>query len=678
MRKPFPLALAALAGSAVNMAFALAVPAAWPVALPVALLTAWAAVHEWRRRLRARRALGGAVGLLAEFRLPLPDTLRTALPDLLQPLVRGYEEAFAQMSRRQAELAERVERYAFVEMHNEDVVMQVDALGCIRYVSPSVQAQLGYTPEELLGTRILDKLHPDELSGWIDALKHSARAHEAALLEGRWCHKLGHHVAMEMSLRHAYGLNGCVAGTIAMARNIEARNELRDKLALAATTDPLTGLPNRAALLATLQRLRAGSRERPFVLLLFDLDRFKQVNDSLGHAAGDDCLVETASRVRSILRPGDTLARMGGDEFVALFDGVESESGARAIAARIIEAVSQPYSCRGSLLHPKTSIGIVLCDEPDVPSDELISRADRAMYAAKRQGGNLAIVYDATYSDSARRDFDVEQALTRALHEQRLELHFQPIVDAKSKLPVLAEALVRMRADDGSLLGPGHFIKVAERTGQIFQVGQWVLEQACRHARRLEEAGTPVPVSVNVSPRQLLHVNYVRSVEEVLEDTGVSPSSIVLEVTESAVMEDVEKAKATLVHLRGLGFGLALDDFGSGYSSISMLQTLPFDMLKIDRSFVRDSGTQRLGATTLGAIIDIGKSQRLTIVAEGIETEEQSIALERLGCDLLQGFHFFRPMDGTRHAEVMRRGRAALPGRQPARAPRESQLVSLF
>jgi EAL domain-containing protein (putative c-di-GMP-specific phosphodiesterase class I) len=187
-----------------------------------------------------------------------------------------------------------------------------------------------------------------------------------------------------------------------------------------------------------------------------------------------------------------------------------------------------------------------------------------------------------------------------------------------------------------------------------------------------------VPVSVNVSPRQLLHVNYVRSVEEVLEDTGVSPSSIVLEVTESAVMEDVEKAKATLVHLRGLGFGLALDDFGSGYSSISMLQTLPFDMLKIDRSFVRDSGTQRLGATTLGAIIDIGKSQRLTIVAEGIETEEQSLALERLGCDLLQGFRFFRPMDGAMHAEVMRRGRAALPGRQAARPQRESQLACLF
>ena len=523
MRSPFSLAVVALVGSVVNVAFAAVVPAALPVALPVAALAAWAAVHEWRRRLRARRALNDAVGLLAEFRLPLPEGLRHALPDLLQPLVSGYEMAFAEMSRRQGALAERVKRYAFVEMHNEDVVMQVDAQGSIRYVSPSVQAQLGYTPEELRGTRILDKLHPDELAGWIDALKRSARAREAALLEGRWRHKQGHHVAMEMSLRHAYGLNGCIVGTIAMARNIEARNELRDKLALAATTDPLTGLPNRAALVATLQRLRVAGREHPFVLFLFDLDRFKQVNDSLGHAAGDDCLVETANRVRSILRPGDTLARMGGDEFVALFDGVDSEAGARAIAARIIEAVSQPYSCRGSLLHPKTSIGIVMCDEPDVPSDELISRADRAMYAAKRQGGNLAIVYDASYSDSARRDFDVEQALTRALHEQRLVLHFQPIVDASSKLPVLAEALVRMRADDGTLLGPGHFIEVAERTGQIFQVGQWVLDQACRHARRLEEAGTPVPVSVNVSPRQLLHVNYVRSVEEVLEDTGVSP-----------------------------------------------------------------------------------------------------------------------------------------------------------
>jgi EAL domain-containing protein (putative c-di-GMP-specific phosphodiesterase class I) len=293
------------------------------------------------------------------------------------------------------------------------------------------------------------------------------------------------------------------------------------------------------------------------------------------------------------------------------------------------------------------------------------------------QGGNLAIVYDASHGDSARRDFDVEQALTRALHEQRLVLHFQPIVDAHSKLPVLAEALVRMRGDDGALLGPGHFIEVAERTGQIFQVGQWVLEQACRHARRLEEAGTPVPVSVNVSPRQLLHVNYVRSVEQVLEDTGVSPSSIVLEVTESAVMEDVEKAKATLAHLRGLGFGLALDDFGSGYSSISMLKTLPFDMLKIDRSFVDDVEAQGLGATTLGAIIDIGKSQRLTIVAEGVETDAQSTALQRLGCDLLQGFRFFRPMEANAHCALMTRGRAPLPARKRARV-RESQPACLF
>jgi EAL domain-containing protein (putative c-di-GMP-specific phosphodiesterase class I) len=204
-----------------------------------------------------------------------------------------------------------------------------------------------------------------------------------------------------------------------------------------------------------------------------------------------------------------------------------------------------------------------------------------------------------------------------------------------------------------------------------------VLEQACRHARRLEEAGTPVPVSVNVSPRQLLHVNYVRGVEQVLEETGVSPSSIVLEVTESAVMEDVGKAEATLVHLRELGFRLALDDFGTGYSSISMLKTLPFDILKIDRSFVRDTEELATGATTLGAIIDIGKSQHLTIIAEGIETQEQSLALERLGCDLLQGFHFHRPMEGAAHAAVMRRGRAPLRVRRAARTP-EMQPLCLF
>jgi len=665
MRKLLPLTLVAVAGSAVNVALAVVTPGFLPVTLALALLTAVVARHEWRRRAREEQALESALALLAEYRLPLPEGTQLDLPQMLRPLVHGYENVFAEMHRRHKALSERVERYAFMELHTEDIVMQVDARGFVKHVSSAMRTHLGYAPEEIHGRRILELLHPDEYAGWVGALKSSAREHRPELLEGRWRHRDGHYVALEMSVRHAYGLNGAVAETIAMARNVEARNEMRAKLTLAAHTDHLTGLPNRAALVSTLAQFRAASKERPFVLFLFDLDRFKQVNDSLGHAAGDDYLIETANRVRSILRPGDTLARMGGDEFVALFEGVTSEAGARSIATRIIDTASQPYSCHGALLHPKTSIGIVLCDDPELPSDELISRADRAMYAAKRHGGNLAIVYNASHSDSARKDFDVEQAITLALQQERLVLQFQPIVDAKSKQPVLAEALVRMRADDGSLLGPGTFIDVAEKTGQILQIGQWVLEHACWQARRLEEAGTPTAISVNVSPRQLMHVNYVRSVETVLEHTGVSPSSIVLEVTETAVMEDVAKAKATLAHLRSLGFRLALDDFGTGYSSISMLKTLPFDILKIDRAFVRDAEGLGLGASTLGAIIDIGKSLKLTIIAEGIETAEQSLGLERLGSDLLQGFHFHRPMDADAHAQVVAQGRAPWRATQP-------------
>jgi len=676
MRKLLPLTIVAIAASAANIAMAVATPAFLPVTLVLAGLTAVVAAHEWRRRTSEQRALETALGHLAEFRLPLPEGVHERIPVMLKPLVSGYDAAFVEMNRQQAALAERVERYAFMELHSDDMVMQVDARGRVKYMSPAVHKHLGYTPEELRGVRILDLLSPSELPGWVDALKHGARTHSATLLEGNWRCKDGRYITLEMSLRHAYGLNGTVAETISIARNVDARNELRDRLTRAAHTDHLTGLPNRAALAPTLERFRALCREKPFVLFLFDLDRFKQVNDSLGHAAGDDYLIETANRVRSILRPGDTLARMGGDEFVALFEGVDSEGGARSIAARIIDAVSQPYSCHGALLHPKTSIGIVVCADPELPSDELISRADRAMYAAKRQGGNLAIVYNSSHDDSARQDFDVEQALTLALQQNRLELHFQPIVDARTKQPVLAEALVRMRAEDGTLLGPGYFIDVAERTGQIFQLGQWVLEQACWQARRLEEAGRPTAISVNVSPRQLMHVNYVQSVETVLEQTGVSPSSIVLEVTESGVMEDVEKAKATLNHLRALGFRLALDDFGSGYSSISMLKTLPFDILKIDRVFVRDTEGLAIGASTLGAIIDIGKSLKLTIIAEGIETAEQSLGLERLGCDLLQGFRFFRPMDATAHANVVGLGRVALRTRKDV--VEEAETVNLF
>jgi diguanylate cyclase (GGDEF)-like protein/PAS domain S-box-containing protein len=653
-----PSLFVAIASCAMNFAFTLLVPEFAPAACLLGGLTAVVVVRERRRRRRDDDALQRAIGHLAELRLPLPDGVIEGLPPPLQPLVTGYDAVFREMHRRQVELNEQVQRHAFMEMHSDDMVMQVDARGHVKYVSAAIHRTLGYTPDEMVGVRILSLLHPDELATWIDALKQSAHDHTSALLEGRWRCKDGRYVALEMSVRHAYGLNGAVFETIAMARNVDARSELREKLTRAALTDHLTGLPNRAALVSTLERFRAVSRERPFVLFLFDLDRFKQVNDSLGHAAGDAYLIETADRVRSILRPGDSLARMGGDEFVALFEGVGSEGVARSIAARIIEEVSKPYACHGSLLHPKTSIGIVLCNDPAVASDELISRADRAMYAAKRQGGNLAIVYDESHSDSARKDFEVEQAITLALQQERLVLHFQPIVDARTRRPVLSEALVRMRAHDGTLLSPAYFIDVAERTGQILQVGQWVLEQACWQVRRLEEAGIPSSISVNVSPRQLMHVDYVKSVETVLEDTGVSPSAIVLEVTESAVMEDVDKAKATLNRLRGIGFRLALDDFGIGYSSISMLKALPFDILKIDREFVRDTEGHALGASTLGAIIDIGKSLKLTIIAEGVETQDQSVALMRQGCDLLQGFVFHRPMDAPAHGALMRQGTA--------------------
>jgi diguanylate cyclase (GGDEF)-like protein/PAS domain S-box-containing protein len=614
---------------------------------------AWLTWLEWRRRFNHRKAVAAAMGHVAEYALPVSAEAKKHMPRTLRNLMTGYDDAFVRMSQRVRELGVQVQRHEFVALHTEDLVTQVDAQGLVKYVSPSVTKTLGYSPEQFVGRRILDLLHPDEVADWVQELKHAARNRQSVLKEGRWRRADGTYATLECSMRHAYGLNGRVVETISMARNVEARNALQARLLSAARTDHLTGLPNRAALVDSLEKFRAQSARAPFALFLFDLDRFKQVNDSLGHAAGDDYLVETANRVRSVLRPTDSLARMGGDEFVALFDGIASEDAARAIASRIIDAVCQPYWCRGALLHPKTSIGIVLCNSPDIASDELISCADRAMYEAKRHGGNAAAVYDASHEDSLRQEFLMEQELTLALRQERLVVQFQPIVDAKSKKPVLAEALVRMRAQDGSLIGPGQFIPVAEKTGLIFNVGQWVLEQACRQAKRLEDAGTPTSISVNVSPKQLMHVNYVQSVEAALALTGAKASSIVLEVTESAVMEDVPKAQATLTRLRELGFRLALDDFGTGYSSISMLKNLQFDILKIDRAFVTDAEMDAIGPSTLAAIIDIGKSLHLTIIAEGIETDDQSRGLERLGCDLLQGFRYFRPIDAHEHAKAL-------------------------
>ncbi len=618
-----------------------------------ALGLALAQYRRWNQELAVAQSVMGTLG---EFKvpanLPLSDTLVHGVAQSYEPLMRELEKRYAQAS-------EGLARYEFMAHHTDDMVLQVDAYGVLKYASPSLKQQLGYTSDAVVGRPVMDLLHPDDREKWLPQLKQAAKTRQSVLLEGQWRRFDGTFVTLEMSLRHAYGLNGQVTETIAMARNVDSRNALRHKLELAARTDALTGLLNRAALVETLETFKKACASRPFGLFLFDLDRFKQVNDSLGHAAGDSYLVETARRVNSVLRDHDILARMGGDEFVALFADVYDEAALKAIGNRIIEEVSKPYWCHGELLYPKTSIGIFLCADPGLPADELISRADRAMYVAKSQGGNLAVVYDVTQADTLRQSFAVEQELTTAMAENRLALQFQPIVDAKSKEPVLAEALVRIRGTDGSLIGPGHFIEVAEKTGLIFEMGEWVLEQACLHARALEEAGHRTCISVNVSPRQLMHLNYVRSVEDVVARTGVLPSSIVLEVTESAVMQDVERAKTILLHLRSLGFRLALDDFGSGYSSISMLKSLPFDLLKIDRAFAADAEGACIGPSTLGSIIDIGKSLNLTIIAEGIETQNQALGLERLGCDLIQGFLFHRPLDADKHLAVV--AKASMP-----------------
>jgi diguanylate cyclase (GGDEF)-like protein/PAS domain S-box-containing protein len=653
------LAHLGVAAAAFALGLAVAQGPEWALESSVALaLFLLAGAVNVRRRAKAENRLAqAALGSLAEYKLP---SVHAKDAPLVSALVAAYEQFHLELTRRHASSTERLARYEFMAQYSDDLVLQVDGQGLLKYISPSVRQQMGYGAEDVLGTQVLDLLHRDDRERWFSEYKRATKARQSVLLEGRWRHQDGSYLMMEMSIRNVYGLSGSVVEAIAIARNVESRNAMRTKLEAAARTDGLTGLLNRAALVETLDHLKSTCGRKPFGLFLFDLDRFKQVNDSLGHAAGDDYLVETARRVSSVLREHDVFARMGGDEFVALFTNVTSEDALRAIAARIIEEVTKPYLCHGELLYPKTSIGILLCDDPAMPTDELISRADRAMYVAKDQGGNLAVVYDDTQADTLRKSFAVEQELTTALQENRLALQFQPIVDAKTKRPALAEALVRMRASDGSLIGPGHFIEVAEKSGLIFQVGAWVLEQACLQARRLEEAGHATSISVNVSPRQLMHLNYVRSVEEVLERTGVSPSSIVLEVTESAVMQDVQRALDTLNHLRSLGFKLALDDFGSGYSSISMLKSLPFDILKIDRAFVADAEGASIGPSTLAAIIDIGKSLNLTIIAEGIETERQSLGLERLGCDLLQGFLFHRPIDPDDHCRVVAQASEAL------------------
>ena len=555
-----------------------------------------------------------------------------------------------------AELRRREERYRVLVQDSCDVINVVDRGGLILSVSPAVEAVMGYRPEDLVGTRYRALIHPDDVDGvWRVEEGRSAQRTEvrARHADGTWH---WHDVTVRDLTGHP-----AVGGIVVSHRDVTERREFQDLLQHEAAHDVLTGLVNRGALLRALDQARETlTRGQHLAVLFIDLNDFKPINDTLGHEAGDTLLVAVANAVQRSVLGSDTVGRLGGDEFAVILGDITSEDNAVAVATRILGALAEPVTVGGASIACTASIGIALTGSGDLSTDELLSRADAAMYHAKRaKDTGWAVYHDDMLQDGSDAAL-LEQDLRHAVEQGLLHVEYQPIVSLDTGAWRGVEALARWNHPTRGPVPPQVFIKVAERSALIHDLGRLVLRQACAQLRQWH-AGRPngprLRLNVNLSARQLDRAAVVDDVLGILAETGTDPNDLTLEVTESALIEH-EQAVRHLTALTAHGIKVALDDFGTGYCSLRYLTRLPVDTLKIDRSFVAELDRTQEGSAVAEAVVRLGRAMHLDIVAEGIETGAQAAELTLLGCTTGQGFHFARPMTaeaiGTRLTEPER------------------------
>jgi len=523
--------------------------------------------------------------------------------------------------------------------------------GDILRVNRSFAAMLGCRDGALIGTQIADLTHPDDreisgrnlerlTTGEIDSYRVEKRYRTA---DGTWLW-----VALSVSMvRDAAGE---AVYTIGQVEDITERKKLTDQLRYDANHDPLTGLPNRASLAEqTASALEEAARHRGQVAVLFiDLDNFKAINDGLGHTIGDRLLIIVARRLHNTLRPQDAVARFGGDEFVVLCPKVTSAKSLDVVVQRLIATVAEPIAIEGYELFVTATIGIALSERGDTP-ETLLRHADTAMYQAKHTARGSAVTFQAHLGPSAVAILKTGTDLHRALERNELHLHYQPIVNLQTGVVHGYEALLRWCHPERGQVGPDEFIPLAEDNGLIVPIGEWVLETACCQGTRWNaghtEAG-PRPallMNVNVSARQVTDPMFAKRVSRIVDRSGIDPSAVCLELTENTLMSDTPNTLKTLRAVRNEGIHLSIDDFGTGYSSLSYLKRLPVESLKIDRSFINGLGHEPEDINIVHAIVTLGQSMGLTVVAEGVETPTQLHTLTTLRCPLAQGYLFAKP-----------------------------------
>ncbi len=543
---------------------------------------------------------------------------------------------------------ERLRQAATVFETTREGVMVTNAEGRITMVNNAFSTISGYAEDEVLGkpSSLLNSGHHD--APFYAAMWQSLA--ETGYWRGEiWNRRKNGEIFPELlSIGAVRDGAGKVLNYVGVFADISKLKDSENKLNFLAHHDPLTQLPNRLKLMAALEHcVKTAQREQSgFALLMLDLDRFKDVNDSFGHAAGDELLRQVAARLRGQLREMDMVARLGGDEFVVLLERNTHPEDAGRIANEIITWLNKPWQLsKGVEVRIGVSIGISIYPEHGGTSEALLQHADAALYQAKQEGRGCFRYFSEKLTRDARERIQLEARLHQALRLEQLRVHYQPQIDIADGRIVGAEALVRWQDPDEGLIAPERFIPVAETTGLIGEIGQWVLRQACLQGRAWMDAGlAPMTLAVNLSPRQFLHGDICAQVESALAESGFPPERLELELTEGALMECGDDAVAILQRLRRLGVRLAIDDFGTGYSSLAYLKHFPLDVLKIDRSFIRDIPFEPDDMAIAAAVITMGHTLGFRVLAEGVETDAQLAFLKERGCDLYQGYLASRPL----------------------------------
>jgi len=517
-------------------------------------------------------------------------------------------------------------------------------------VNKALCRMLGYSEEELKATDLRSITHPEDVEWMFEQITNLLRASTSSIqLEQRCVRRDGNPIRALISVTKVVPNQSTSANLILHMQDISDRKRAEEQLVHDALHDALTGLPNRALFQDHLRKSLGRWKRRKqgwFAVFFLDLDGFKEINDTLGHLAGDQLLVEIGRRLSSSVRPGDTIARMGGDEFTILLDDLNSTADAVVAVERLLQELKEPFILFGRELSVVASIGVVFSAAGYNHPDEILHDADTAMDRAKESGTGGYVIFDTAAEPRRERQSQIETDLGQAVKRSELVLEYQPIVELETGQIAGFEALLRWQHPSLGLILPANFISVAEATGAIVPIGAWVLEEACRKAREWQKSCPQYPplyISVNLSVKQFTHLHLVEEVAVALHNAGLDPASLKLEMTESMLM-DAESAIRMLSHLHALGVGISIDDFGTGYSSLSYLHRLPIGTLKIDRSFVNSMGQNKESFEIVRTILNLAQSLNLKVVAEGVETEDQMERLKALKCDFGQGYFFSKPL----------------------------------